>query len=73
MHEVDFTETDLLGSIFDNCDLHAAVFENTIVEKADFRNAYNYSIDPEKNYIQKARFAVAGLPGLLSKYNIDIE
>ena len=73
MHEVDFTETDLLGSIFDNCDLHAAVFENTIVEKADFRNAYNYSIDPEKNYIQKARFSVAGLPGLLFKYNIDIE
>ena len=73
MHEVDFTDTDLTAAVFENCDLLGAKFENSILEKTDFRTSYNYSFDPEINKIKKARFSLAGLPGLLAKYNIDIE
>jgi uncharacterized protein YjbI with pentapeptide repeats len=73
LNEVDFSASDLTGSLFDNCDLTRATFENTIVEKADFRTAFNYSIDPEKNRIKKARFTLGGIPGLLDKYDIEID
>jgi uncharacterized protein YjbI with pentapeptide repeats len=73
LHEVDFTECDLGGAVFDNCDLTGTIFENTNLEKADFRSAFNYSFDPEKNRVKKARFSVEGLAGLLGKYGLDIE
>jgi fluoroquinolone resistance protein len=73
LQEVDFTGADLTGALFDQCDLARALFEDTVLEKADFRNAYNYSIDPECNKLKKARFSSAGLAGLLDKYDLDID
>jgi uncharacterized protein YjbI with pentapeptide repeats len=73
MHEVDFSESDLSNATFDNCDLLTATFDRTVLEKADFRTAYNYAIDPENNRIKKARFSTAGLAGLLFKYDLDIK
>ncbi len=71
--EVDFSETDLADSSFINCDLTRSFFQHSILEKADFRSALNYSIDPELNRIKKARFAVSGVAGLLDKYQIIVE
>lgn len=73
LRDVDFTECDLTSAVFDECDLANATFERTIIEKADFRTAFNYSIDPESNKVKKARFSTAGLAGLLDKYDINIE
>jgi len=73
LREMDFTEADLTGSVFDNCNLADTVFENTILEKADFRTSHNFSIDPEMNRVKKAKFSLHGLPGLLDKYNIEID
>jgi len=73
LREADFSETDLTQAVFENCDLALAVFENTVLEGADLRTAYNYSIDPEKNRIKKAKFSSSGIAGLLDKYNIVIE
>jgi fluoroquinolone resistance protein len=70
---VDFTACDLTGAVFNDCNLLDAIFENTIIEKTDLRSSYNYSIDPEKNKIKKARFSLPGLVGLLRKYDITIE
>jgi fluoroquinolone resistance protein len=70
--EADFSESDLTAAVFDHCDLARATFDHTVLEKADFRTAVNYSIDPEKNKIKKARFSMAGIAGLLDKYDIDI-
>jgi len=50
-----------------------AMFIHTNLEKADFRSAFNYSIDPETNRIRKARFSVPAVTGLLDKYDIEIE
>ncbi len=71
--EVDFTEADLHGGVFDHCDLLGARFENTNLEKVDFRTAKNYTIDPEGNRIHKARFSKDGVMGLLYRWDIDVE
>jgi fluoroquinolone resistance protein len=73
LQQIDLVETDLTSAVFDNCNLDQAIFENTIIEKADFRTACNYSIDPEINRIKKAKFSIRGVPGLLNKYDIEIE
>ena len=73
LQEADFSECDLSSSVFDECDLTRAAFQGTIIEKADFRTSFNYSIDPENNRIKGAKFALAGVPGLLDKYNLEIE
>jgi uncharacterized protein YjbI with pentapeptide repeats len=72
LQEVDFAEADLSGAAFDDCDLAGAVFDRTILEKADFRSAVNYSIDPANNKIKKAKFSTDGIAGLLYKYDIEI-
>jgi fluoroquinolone resistance protein len=72
MESVDFVETDLSNAVFTDCDLKNAVFEQTKLEGADLRSAYNFSIDPEKNKIQKAKFSMQNIAGLLHKYNIKI-
>ncbi len=71
--EVDFTESDLTASVFDNCDLSGATFQNTILEKVDFRTSHHYSIDPAINRVKKAKFSMAGIIGLLDKHDIEIE
>jgi uncharacterized protein YjbI with pentapeptide repeats len=73
LHEVDYSECDLSGAIFENCDLMRATFINTMLEKADFRTSFHYSIDPEMNRIKKAKFSLISLPGLLNKYDIEID
>ena len=69
----DFAEADVSSASFINCDMEGAIFDNTKLEKADLRSAINYIIDPEKNKIKKAKFSAPGLPGLLAKYQLDIE
>jgi fluoroquinolone resistance protein len=72
LHEVDFASADLTNAQFHNCDLAKTTFDNTILEKADFRTATNYTLDPEVNYIKKARFSNESVVGLLAKYDIEI-
>lgn len=73
LSETDFAEANLTEVIFDDCDLSGAVFDQTILVKADLRKAWNYTIDPAKNSVKKARFSVSGLPGLLTAYDIAID
>lgn len=61
--EADFTNTDLLGSIFHQCKL----------DKADFRNAKNYSINPHANTVKKAKFSYPEVLTLLAPLEIIIE
>jgi uncharacterized protein YjbI with pentapeptide repeats len=73
LQEVDFTETVIMSSVFDNCDLGSAIFENTNLEKSDFKTAFNFNINPEKNRLKGAKFSKENLYGLLSDYKIIIE
>jgi fluoroquinolone resistance protein len=72
MREASFTQADVSGGSFRDSDLTGVIFDRTILEKADFRNAQNFSIDPELNRIKGAFFDLDGLPGLLGKYGIKI-
>lgn len=69
---VDFGEADLTEATFGHCDLRDAIFDRSVLEKADFRTAYGFSIDPEKNKMKKARFSVQNLAGLLDKYGLQL-
>jgi fluoroquinolone resistance protein len=73
LHETDLTGCDLSGARFENCDFAGAVFDRTNLENSDFRSSLNYTINPEKNRIRRARFSLTGLPGLLAAYNIEID
>lgn len=72
MHEVDFTETNLVEARFHECDLTAAIFENSNIEKADFRTSSNYVIRPDMNRVKGARFSADKLAGLLYHHQIKI-
>ena len=67
------TNAEFQGAQFEACDLNKAAFENTNLEGADLTSAYNFSIDPEKNRVKKARFSRTGLAGLLMKYELKID
>lgn len=73
LNEADMSECDLSHSVFDHCDLNGTKFENTNLEKSDLRSSYNYSIDPEMNRLNKAKFSLSGIPGLLHRYDIEID
>jgi len=69
----DFTATDLTDAVFDYCNLSQAIFDGTNLQKANFKTAYHFLIDPTRNKLNKAKFSVEGLPGLLACYDIVIE
>ena len=73
LQETDFTECNLTASLVDKSDLSGATFNRTNLEKADFRTALNYSIDPETNRLKKAKFSISGISGLLDQHDILIE
>lgn len=73
LQETDFSGADLSGAVFDGCDLHRAIFDLTKLEKADFYTSFQYSINPEKNKLKKARFSRREVIGLLNQYDLRIE
>lgn len=73
LNAADFSYTNLTASSINNCNLINTKFQNSILEKVDFRQSYNFQIDPENNSLKKAIFTRDHLEGLLSKYGIIIE
>lgn len=69
----DFTNSIIPRSVFEFCDLHGAVFNQTQLEKADLSAAYNFSIDPDINFLQEAQFSYRGMEILLKKYKIRLK
>jgi uncharacterized protein YjbI with pentapeptide repeats len=73
LHGANFSNADLSKATMADCDLVDAIFAGTNLSGMDFTTNRNFSIDPQQNLIRKARFAVHGLAGLLTKYEIIIE
>jgi len=73
LKSVNFENTDLAAATFDGCHLEGAVFLNTNLKKADFSGATGFSMDPEANILQGARFRLDGISGLLGKYGVIVE
>lgn len=70
---VDFTDSDLTSAVLNHSNFLDARFIQTNLEKADFRHAINYGIDPTQNKIRKAQFSPDGLHGLLTVFGIVIK
>jgi uncharacterized protein YjbI with pentapeptide repeats len=72
LHEVDYSETILIKSVFDNCDLTNSIFESTNLEEASFETSVNFQIDPQRNNVNNLKISLNGLPGLLVEHNLNI-
>ena len=70
---VDFTEAILKEAYFKGSDFTNAIFERTELEKADLLNTSNLRIDPEVNLIKQAKLDLEELPGLLTKFSLNIK
>ena len=73
LQDVDFTACNLQAASFSHCNLHRAVFEDTNLKQSDFRGAINFTINPERNTMTRAKFNAASLSGLLTKYQLIID
>lgn len=73
LKEANFTNANLSKARFDKSNLDGAIFNGSILKEADLYSAFGYNIDPELNTINGAHFALQGLPGLLQKYDLNID
>ena len=72
LHFVDIANADLSSALFAYCDHSDTRFENTNLEKAGFRTAFNYALDPDKNRTKGAKYFKEGVAELLYRYEIEI-
>ncbi len=48
-------------------------FKNTNLSFASFKNATNYSIDPNQNFLRKTKFSIPEVIGLLDAFDIELD
>ena len=71
--ECDFIETNLSKANFENSDFKNTHFQNSNLSFASFKNASNYSIDPNQNILKKTKFSTPEVIGLLDVFDIKLE
>ena len=69
----DFQNTYLVEAVFDKSSFSETLFHACDLEKASFRGAHGYSIDPRANKIAKATFSVPEVLSLVECFGIRIE
>lgn len=72
-HDVDFRTADLTDANFVLTDFERSQFMHTTLYSADFTDAINYHIDPNKNDIRKAKFSMPDVINLLHHFEIEIQ
>ena len=70
--EADFAGADLSECDLSDCDLMNARFQDTNLVKANFKGAFNYSIDPIQNKVRGAKFSLPEAMGLLKGLGVVI-
>jgi len=73
IREVDFSEANLAKSSFSGSQLAGTSFTNTNLEKADFRRAHDYLIDPRFAKMKEAKFSFPDAIVLLQAMGIQVE
>lgn len=71
--EADFTGATLQRASFVRSDLEGAKFLETDLREADFTGAHGYIIDPTRNKVKKARFALPEAIGLLKVFGVVVK
>ena len=72
IRETHFTNSNLSGADFAGSNLEGSMFHNTDLRKANFQGAINYSINPQTNKLQKAKFLKPEVMSLLNYFEIII-
>jgi uncharacterized protein YjbI with pentapeptide repeats len=67
---VDFRDANLSGADFSGTDLAESLFSSTNLTGADFSRARNYSINPGRNILTRAKFSLPEALALL--YSLEI-
>lgn len=83
LRRFQFTECDLSGSFLEECDLTEAdfqrckltdtLFAKNDLQRADFREARDYTISAEDNKLRKAKFSFPEVLNLLKFLEIEID
>jgi uncharacterized protein YjbI with pentapeptide repeats len=73
IRDCDFMECDMRESLFDGSSLESSTFQKCNLERADFRTACNYSIDPLNNRLFKARFSLPEAQSFLGFLGIKLD
>ena len=69
----DFVNTNLTNANFENSDLKNSLIKNANLSFASFKNAKNYGIDPNNNFLKKTIFSIPEVISLLDIYDIELE
>jgi fluoroquinolone resistance protein len=69
----DFQNAYLVGADFEHCSFSETLFHACDLERASFRGARGYSIDPRANKVAKAVFSVPEVLSLVECFGIRIE
>ncbi|HNY18090.1 MAG TPA: pentapeptide repeat-containing protein [Treponemataceae bacterium] len=69
----DFIEADLRDACFDGSSLEGTTFQKCNLERADFREAFDYSIDPANNRLVHARFKLPEAQSFLGFLGIELD
>jgi fluoroquinolone resistance protein len=73
LQHVDFAESDLTKGSFNGSSFEECIFKGTVLKEVDFRGARGYQIDPTLNKLDRAKFNVPEVLGLLASFGIEIE
>ncbi len=73
VRDCDFMECDMRESVFDGSSLESSTFQKCNLERADFRSAFNYSIDPLNNRLVRARFSLPEAQSFLGFLGIKLD
>jgi fluoroquinolone resistance protein len=68
----DFTEIKAHGTSFEGSQLLGAIFEKCDLRKANFKGTQHLTLDPTLNTLKEAKIPIHQLPGLLAKYGLVI-
>ncbi len=72
-HDVDFSDCDLAGADFYATDLKDSRFIFSDLDRCNFREAVNYTINPMENSVEGANFSTPDVLSLLSPFKIKID
>jgi fluoroquinolone resistance protein len=73
IREADFSGANLTKASFSNSELSGTSFANVNIEKADFRRARNYFIDPKFAKIKEAKFSFPEALVLIQALGVEVE
>lgn len=72
LKECHFNETDLRQTNFSEADLEGTLFHHCNLAKADFTDAFNYTIDPLTNTLKQAKFSLPAALSFFSALEIQV-